>query len=398
MVEYIIQFAVVVGVSFAVLVALTSYFRFQNKVSAAAAAKKTSLPVGEEPFTYLLAGQLATGPRDPDPCLVVLVELQERERFLDQSPEGLDELCVFMTEHLRACVRACDALVCLEPGRHGLLIQAGADEAGGVLHRLACAFDDDVFSPPGGDATSLHVRVGAAACPEDGTGVNELLAAAAEALQKTSREAPWALFTPRDPAPTPAPDPTDPLADVPETQHHLVDPATGVLKEDHLGSTMQRFVARARNRGKPSSIVCLEIEQFDRYRELYGTAGADYLLASLAWVLKHDVREDDLLARYGEGQFVVLLGCPADRALHVMQRIGHDVHRRPLTLPSGGDVMIKLAAGVAGCPDHGSVPSDIFKHALTALAHAGTAGKAPFLVYQADMAAHLPQDAARESF
>ena len=398
MVENILQFLLVIAVSFGVLVVLTSYFRFQNRVASAAALDEAEA-VGEEPFMDRLAGHLASGPRDPDPCLVVRVELEARDAAVVGGLSEPDRVALqrFMAEHLRRRVRGKDAIVCLAPGRYGLLVLAGIDQADVVVQRLAGAFEDDVFHPRTGEGLPLHVRVGAAACPADGTGVDGLLAASAKALEATGPGSPWALASPGARAQEDLDAKADPLADVPAAQQHLVDPVTGVLKEDHLGSTMQRFVARARNRGRSASIGCLEIVQFDRYRDLYGTAGADALLAHLARILKHRVREEDLLARYGAGRFVVMLGCESDRARRAVERIGRDVQDHPLGL-QGTEVTLKVAAGVAGCPEHGTVPSDIFKLALTALSYAGQEGQGPIVVYQEGMAARQAQPASRESF
>ena len=397
MAGHIFHFILVVAVSFVALVLLVSFFRFQNRVASAATRDET-LAVGETPFTDLLAGHLASGPREPDPCLVVQLELENREALVSDLDES-DRIALqqFMAGHVRARIRARDVALCTKPGHHRLLVLAAQGQAEDLVTRLAGAFQDDVFQPKAGAGIPLHVRVGAASCPEDGTGVAALLTASSEALDRAGDACPWALASRPEEGESGEDLSEDPLADVPASQRHLVDSTTGLLKEDHLGSTMQRFVARAWKREQDASIVCLAIDQFQGYRDLYGAEGSKALLAHLARILKHGVREEDLLARYGEGAFVLMLGCSPSQALHAVERIGRKVKTRPPAL-QGAEVPVRLTAGVAGCPEHGTVPSEIFKLALVALSYAGGEDRDPFLVHREGMTAQHAQHASRESF
>lgn len=397
MLGHIFHFILVVAVSFGALLLLVSFFRFQNRVASAATQDET-LAVGETPFTDLLAGHLASGPRDPDPCLVVQLELVDREALVaDLGESDRAALQKFMAGHVRSHVRTRDVVLCTKPGHHRLLVLAPQGQAEELATRLAGAFQDDVFQPKTGAGIPLHVRVGAASCPEDGTGVEALLTASSKALESAGSESPWALASRPEGEEAAERPSADPLADVPASQHHLVDPVTGLLKEDHLGSTMQRFVARAWKRKQDASIVCLAIDQFPGYRDLYGAEGSKALLAHLAQILKHGVREEDLLARYGEGEFVLMLGCSPSEALHAVERIGQKMKTRPPTL-QGSEVPVKLTAGIAGCPEHGTVPSEVFKLALVALSYAGADGQDPFLVHREGMTAQHAQHTSRESF
>lgn len=99
------------------------------------------------------------------------------------------------------------------------------------------------------------------------------------------------------------------------------------LDTDHLTGLLSRAgfetkISEIRNRAPvdgPSSALCiLDIDHFKQINDTYGHATGDKVLRELAQVLDQELRDTDLLARWGGEEFVALL---PNVSAHVAQRV-----------------------------------------------------------------------------
>jgi diguanylate cyclase (GGDEF)-like protein/PAS domain S-box-containing protein len=83
----------------------------------------------------------------------------------------------------------------------------------------------------------------------------------------------------------------------------------------------------ARRTGQPLSVVMLDLDHFKAYNDHYGHQGGDRLLVLAAGLWRENLRETDILARWGGEEFGLLLpGCTAASAADLVARL----HRLPL--------------------------------------------------------------------
>jgi diguanylate cyclase (GGDEF)-like protein/PAS domain S-box-containing protein len=83
----------------------------------------------------------------------------------------------------------------------------------------------------------------------------------------------------------------------------------------------------ARRTGQPLSVVMLDLDHFKAYNDHYGHQGGDRLLVLAAGLWRENLRETDILARWGGEEFGLLLpGCTAASAVDLVARL----HRLPL--------------------------------------------------------------------
>jgi diguanylate cyclase (GGDEF)-like protein len=88
------------------------------------------------------------------------------------------------------------------------------------------------------------------------------------------------------------------------------DPLTGVLNRRALGQRAQGVRER---RGRGVGLVFLDIDDFKSINDRLGHQAGDELLTAVARRLLHNAREDDIVARVGGDEFVLV--CGGDRVL-----------------------------------------------------------------------------------
>ena len=101
-----------------------------------------------------------------------------------------------------------------------------------------------------------------------------------------------------------------------------VDPLTRILNRRGWNEELQEGIARARRSGEPLSVAVLDLDSFKAFNDDWGHQRGDFLLESLAASWKAELREVDVLARYGGDEFTVMLpGSDLVGAQDVMHRL-----------------------------------------------------------------------------
>lgn len=123
----------------------------------------------------------------------------------------------------------------------------------------------------------------------------------------------------------------------------MTDPLTGLGNRRMLAKWLADEASRAHRFQRPLSVIFLDIDHFKAVNDQHGHAAGDAALVALAQVLRHEVRDCDLIGRYGGEEFVVLLPeTDAAGALVLAERMrravaGHIVPalQRPVTISAG---------------------------------------------------------------
>jgi diguanylate cyclase (GGDEF)-like protein len=127
-------------------------------------------------------------------------------------------------------------------------------------------------------------------------------------------------------------------------QQATTDGLTGVSNhrafQEHLATVL------ATGKG-PLSLIMVDIDHFKQINDQHGHQTGDRILAHVAAVLAHGVRQSDMIARYGGEEFaLVLSGTPMDGALVLAERLRESVATSPC--PEGGNLLTAtVSVGVA---------------------------------------------------
>ncbi|MFN7855819.1 MAG: GGDEF domain-containing protein, partial [Acidovorax sp.] len=133
-----------------------------------------------------------------------------------------------------------------------------------------------------------------------------------------------------------------------QARHDLL---TGSLNRKGLDEAMVREIARARRLGSPLCLALLDVDNFKTINERLGRAGGDAALAHLAEVTRSVMRPQDLLARSGGEEFVLVLpDTTVESGVSAMTRLQRELTTR-FFLQGAEKVLITFSAGVAQLND-----------------------------------------------
>lgn len=85
------------------------------------------------------------------------------------------------------------------------------------------------------------------------------------------------------------------------------DALTGLLNRRAFDDELRRCHALWARRGRPGSLLLIDVDHFKQVNDQHGHPAGDAVLATLGDVLKQNIRAMDLVARYGGEEFAVVL-------------------------------------------------------------------------------------------
>ncbi len=108
----------------------------------------------------------------------------------------------------------------------------------------------------------------------------------------------------------------------------LTDPLTGIGNRRRLTNWLEEETARAQRYRRPLTAIFFDLDHFKHVNDTYGHAVGDSVLIQVAKSLKANLRQCDLLGRFGGEEFVVLLiETGLDDAFAVAERMRAAVSR-----------------------------------------------------------------------
>lgn len=155
----------------------------------------------------------------------------------------------------------------------------------------------------------------------------------------------------------------------------IIDPLTELYNRRYMDETLRRELIRAKRADKPLAIIVIDLDHFKRTNDSHGHDGGDAVLKKVAHILLTNVRECDVVCRFGGEEMVILLpDCDPQlaatraesvRALIESQQVSH----------GGQTVRTTASFGVAGYPAHGDDATALFQAADRALYQAKHDGR-----------------------
>ena len=87
----------------------------------------------------------------------------------------------------------------------------------------------------------------------------------------------------------------------------LRDPLTGLYNRRYLDEQFELELARARRGGGRFAVLMMDLDHFKRFNDNFGHDAGDYLLLNVARQLLANVREGDVVSRWGGEEFMILM-------------------------------------------------------------------------------------------
>ena len=134
------------------------------------------------------------------------------------------------------------------------------------------------------------------------------------------------------------------------------DPLTGVLNRRSLLEQLEAACRDARTNGLPVAVLFLDLDFFKSINDSYGHAAGDACLSAVIRPIQAELRQSDIIGRYGGEEFIVVLsGADAAAAAPIAERIrlrvsevSIDGHGTPIRLTCSIGVASSDPLGVWG--------------------------------------------------
>ena len=130
-----------------------------------------------------------------------------------------------------------------------------------------------------------------------------------------------------------------------------LDPLTGLLNRRGLLEQGERLRDAAQRHRRPLALMLFDLDQFKLINDMHGHAAGDEMLKEVADLLQGLCRRDDLAARWGGEEFVVVLpDTDIAEAVQLAERLRDQLKKRRLR---AGDKMLELGASFGVTVLHG---------------------------------------------
>ncbi len=131
------------------------------------------------------------------------------------------------------------------------------------------------------------------------------------------------------------------------------DELTGVLNMRAFGAVAERVFRQAERYARPFSVLMIDSDHLKSVNDSLGHEAGNRLLKLTVQCIQSQLRQTDVVARFGGDEFVVVLPeTPANGAVGVAERIRKAIESSPLTTRDK-KVTTTVSIGIAGYPNQG---------------------------------------------
>lgn len=153
------------------------------------------------------------------------------------------------------------------------------------------------------------------------------------------------------------------------------DALTGLPNRLHLDGRIEDQIDQSSRAGSKFALLFIDLDNFKQINDLRGHKSGDQLLVDVSNILRDNLRETDVLARWGGDEFVVLLPLSHGKAFakqvaeKLMNALRQGLEKKQT------DAYVTLSIGIAVYPDDGSTAEELLVQADKALFYAKSQGR-----------------------
>ena len=141
----------------------------------------------------------------------------------------------------------------------------------------------------------------------------------------------------------------------------LVDPLTELPNARAFYMMLEQRIAEGQRMNREElALISMDIDDFKRINDEYGHAIGDRVLASVAGVIRSELRQMDILTRYAGDEFVAIMPMASTQmAMSVGERIRKAVEVQKFAVRTGKTVEIRFSLGVSCFPKDGETTEEL---------------------------------------
>ncbi|HSQ40227.1 MAG TPA: GGDEF domain-containing protein, partial [Anaerolineales bacterium] len=160
------------------------------------------------------------------------------------------------------------------------------------------------------------------------------------------------------------------------------DSLTEVFNRRYFFEVANHEFEMAKRYQRPLSIVMFDIDNFKQFNDTHGHQAGDELLKCVAEIARQQLRDADILARYGGDEFVLLLSnSNAREAVIVAERVQESIAAYLMEMKHY-QASLTISMGIAEFLSGVDSIDQLVQHADKALYNAKNAGRNCVIVYR----------------
>jgi diguanylate cyclase (GGDEF)-like protein len=159
-------------------------------------------------------------------------------------------------------------------------------------------------------------------------------------------------------------------------QNSVADPLTGLYNLSFIRKRLTEELSRSIRYNLPLTLIIASLDHFTTGKNDGNQANTDRLMKEMARILNTSLRDIDLVGRFGDKEFCVILpSTPMKESVYVAERINRTI-KKELSCGDGSPnrEIMTTSVGVASFPENGASPKDMISAAKAALSRAEAEG------------------------
>ncbi len=161
-----------------------------------------------------------------------------------------------------------------------------------------------------------------------------------------------------------------------EAQRASTDPLTGLNNRRAFHAQVKQRWKKCQRQKQPMAVVIVDLDNFKQINENHGHDSGDKVLEATAKQLQDSLRNDDVLARWGDEEFILFMpDTTVEAALHVAERIRQEIEAICQTFDDDPPLELSASLGVADSRGGSNTLEELIREADKCLYSAKQMGK-----------------------
>ncbi|WP_026988055.1 PleD family two-component system response regulator [Fodinicurvata fenggangensis] len=155
------------------------------------------------------------------------------------------------------------------------------------------------------------------------------------------------------------------------------DSLTGTYNRRYMNSYLERKLPEIKETGKPLALLIFDIDHFKEVNDTHGHGVGDKILREVCRRVSDNVRDFDLLSRFGGEEFVLIMpNTTTEQAMSIAERLREQIGCFAVEIDEEvGEQTVTVSIGVSVTIDPNTKPSTLLEEADHALYEAKRGGR-----------------------